>query len=211
MRLVRPSADLLAAIVIFLFTLWIAGGANATTASVHIEWKRGATVYGAQSLTSTGSSAASSAAPNFDGSGTAFGVVRITATQGAAIVIVGAATPTATQTNGVYIAKGGGAVELPVSAGQMVAIIPATDQPTGAGFDVDGPATDAIDVTPSDSTVLANVRGLYVGTTGNVAVKFPGDASAHTFTAVPAGAVLPVAVDHVMSTGTTASTLEALQ
>ena len=77
----------------------------------------------------------------------------------------------------------------------------------------DNPATIATAVTKSDSTVLTDVRGLYIGTTGDVAVTMAGDATATavTFVAVPAGAILPLCVSKVMSTNTTASNIVALK
>lgn len=72
------------------------------------------------------------------------------------------------------------------------------------------PAANAGAVTPSDSTLLSGVRSLYVGTSGDVAVKFPGNATAVVFSNVPDGAVLPVQVVQVMSTSTTASNIVAL-
>ena len=60
-------------------------------------------------------------------------------------------------------------------------------------------------VTASDSTELL-FNAVYVGTAGNVAISPTADGSdAVTFTAVPAGAILPVKGKRVMSTNTTAS------
>lgn len=64
-------------------------------------------------------------------------------------------------------------------------------------------------VTPSDSTVLAGVRGLYIGVSGDVAVIPAGKDAAITFKAVPVG-ILPVRVSKVMSTNTTATDVVAL-
>ena len=72
------------------------------------------------------------------------------------------------------------------------------------------PAGDAAAVTPSDSTRLNGVRGLYVGAAGNVAVKFDRNATVVTFTAVPVGTILPISVVTVMATGTTATGIIAL-
>ena len=70
------------------------------------------------------------------------------------------------------------------------------------------PGANALAVTPSDSTVLANVRGLYVGGTGDVAVTMLGGAAV-TFATVPAGTVLPIRVSHVMA-ATTATNIVAI-
>lgn len=64
-------------------------------------------------------------------------------------------------------------------------------------------------VTPSDSTDLTGCRGVYVGGAGNVAVRMVNGGTV-TFTAVPVGTTLDVAVDRVMSTNTTATLLIAL-
>lgn len=73
-----------------------------------------------------------------------------------------------------------------------------------------GPASHGFAVTPSDSTLLSETtRGLYVGTTGNIAGLMLSGASV-TFTSVPAGAVLPVRLTKIMATGTTASNIVAL-
>lgn len=76
------------------------------------------------------------------------------------------------------------------------------------------PATQAAAVTPSDSTEV-NARALYVGGAGNVVVQMmgvsnisPGAASV-TFTAVPAGTLLPISVRRVMAT-TSATSIVAL-
>jgi hypothetical protein len=73
-----------------------------------------------------------------------------------------------------------------------------------------GPASHGFAVTPSDSTLLSETtRGLYVGTTGNIAALMLSGASV-TFSSVPAGAVLPVRLTKIMATGTTASNIVAL-
>ena len=65
-------------------------------------------------------------------------------------------------------------------------------------------------VTPSDSTDLDTLtRAVYVGGAGNlVAVRHDG--TAVTFTGVPAGTVLPIAVRRINSTSTTATAIVAL-
>lgn len=61
-------------------------------------------------------------------------------------------------------------------------------------------------VTPSDTTFV-DYFGLYVGTTGNVAVKTSQGAAAVTFTSVPAGFIIPLRIVQVMSTNTTATNM----
>ena len=72
------------------------------------------------------------------------------------------------------------------------------------------PATRLAAVTPSDSTDLGPVRALYVGVTGNVAVRAKGNSAAVTLVGVPAGAILPIRAQYVYSTGTTATDIVAM-
>lgn len=70
-------------------------------------------------------------------------------------------------------------------------------------------AHDAAVVTPSDSTILpAGVRGLWIGVTGDLAVRMVGGGSV-TFTNVPAGVQFPIQVDMVLA-ATTADEIVAL-
>lgn len=75
---------------------------------------------------------------------------------------------------------------------------------------LEGPAAGAFAVTPSDSADLSfNSRALYIAGTGDVRVTMVnGDVV--TFTAVPAGTVLPVRVKRVHSTSTTATNIVAM-
>lgn len=61
-------------------------------------------------------------------------------------------------------------------------------------------------VTASDSTIL-DFNAVYVGVTGDVAIVLADKITAVTFTAVPAGAILPVQGTKVKSTGTTATNI----
>ena len=70
------------------------------------------------------------------------------------------------------------------------------------------PAKHATSVTKSDATILPVFRALYIGTTGDVAVRMPSGASI-TFKTVPVG-ILEVQGDQVLSTGTTAAEILAL-
>lgn len=83
------------------------------------------------------------------------------------------------------------------------------------------PAQDAATVVKSDTTILTitksdtttaqqPTRGLYVGGAGDVAVRMWYSQHVVTFPSVPAGSVLPVTVDRVMSTNTTATNIVAL-
>lgn len=71
-----------------------------------------------------------------------------------------------------------------------------------------GVATQADAVTPNDSTVV-EFRALYVGGFGDVVVKMVGDSVAVTFSSVPAGTILPIAVQRVMA-ATTATNIVGL-
>ncbi len=71
------------------------------------------------------------------------------------------------------------------------------------------PAMSAVAVTKSDSTVIDITRALYIGTTGDLAVRM-ADGNTITFKTVPVG-LLPIQVDKVLSTGTTAAEIIALR
>lgn len=74
------------------------------------------------------------------------------------------------------------------------------------------PALNAAVLTKSDTTVYDPVyRGLYVGGVGDVTVIPEGQTATVTFTAVPAGTILPVTVRQLMSTGTTATNIVGLR
>jgi len=69
-------------------------------------------------------------------------------------------------------------------------------------------AYGAVAVTPSDSSVIPPTRGLFIGVTGNVVVRHVnGDIATYSNVAV---GVLPVQVNRVYSTSTTATTMLAL-
>ena len=63
-------------------------------------------------------------------------------------------------------------------------------------------------ITPSD-TAAQTYRAIYVGGAGNVAVKTTGGDTV-TFTAPPVGTIIPVEVQQVLATGTTATLLVGL-
>ena len=69
-------------------------------------------------------------------------------------------------------------------------------------------AYDARSVTASDSTIFPETRSLYIGVTGNVAVRMASGQTV-TFANVPIG-IFTVQVDQVLSTGTTATSIIAL-
>lgn len=69
-------------------------------------------------------------------------------------------------------------------------------------------AFNAVAITPSDATTIPTTRGIWVGVAGNIAVRMASGAAV-TFSNVPVG-ILPVQVDMVKSTNTTATTMLAL-
>lgn len=73
------------------------------------------------------------------------------------------------------------------------------------------PAYDAQAVTPADDTLLSNgvARGIYVGVTGDVTVTTEGGSKV-TFKNAQQGTVIPIRVQSVESTNTTATNLLAL-
>jgi hypothetical protein len=84
------------------------------------------------------------------------------------------------------------------------------DQFSSYSSALDSPAHRAAAVTPSDSTDLATAaRALYIGGAGDVALVTVGGDTV-TFSALPAGAILPVRVARVRSTNTTATNIIAL-
>jgi hypothetical protein len=76
---------------------------------------------------------------------------------------------------------------------------------------LESPAWTAVAVTPNDSADLARVatRGLYIGGDGNLSVVMSGGGTV-AFTGLLGGTILPVRVDRVRSTGTTAQDIVAL-
>lgn len=63
-------------------------------------------------------------------------------------------------------------------------------------------------ITPSDSAVIPITRGIFVGGAGNINVRM-ADGNTILFTGVNTG-ILPIQVDMVLSTSTTATNLVAL-
>ena len=70
------------------------------------------------------------------------------------------------------------------------------------------PGRSAAAVTPNDSTVFdIPTRGIYVGAGGNLSVEMDDVGSAIVFIGVQTGALLPLAVTGINSTGTTATSI----
>jgi hypothetical protein len=89
--------------------------------------------------------------------------------------------------------------------------MPAIDDFQSFQASLESPAAQAIAVTPSDSVPLGHTtRALWVGGGGDVAVLMQGQNTPVTFASVPDGTLLPIRVDQVMSTDTTATAIVAL-
>ena len=97
----------------------------------------------------------------------------------------------------------------------MTALTPLTatqDPYASRSVAVQSPARSATVVTKSD-TVDTPYKSIWVGGTGNVTVLMinaTDDTQTVTFTAVPAGTLLPIQVRRVMSTATTATLMIGL-
>ena len=75
---------------------------------------------------------------------------------------------------------------------------------------LESPARVAVPVSPNDINDLVNTsRSIYIGTGGDVAVHMIGQSAPVVFKAVPVG-ILPIRVDRVLATGTTAADIVAL-
>ena len=79
---------------------------------------------------------------------------------------------------------------------------------TGFSTSIDGPAPNAIAVTPGSSPLASVTRALYVGGAGDVTVTMFGGGDV-AFVGVPAGAILPIRASHVLA-ATTATSIVAI-
>jgi hypothetical protein len=72
------------------------------------------------------------------------------------------------------------------------------------------PAQSAVAVVPSDTTDLAfTTRAVYVGSGGHLSVRMAGQTTAIVFRNLPIS-LLPIRVDRILATGTTATDIIAL-
>ena len=79
--------------------------------------------------------------------------------------------------------------------------------PTGQ----ESPAVGDYAITPSDTTVLSPVpRGVYIGVGGDLTVILKESGTAVTYVGVPQGTIFPIRPRIVLSTGTTAASLNAM-
>jgi hypothetical protein len=79
----------------------------------------------------------------------------------------------------------------------------------GTKLSPNSPATHAVLLVKSDSTVIPDTRGLYVGGAGNLNVVMNDGATA-LFTAVPVGTTLNISIKQLLDTSTTATAVLAL-
>lgn len=78
-----------------------------------------------------------------------------------------------------------------------------TDIFATVGSGLDSPASKAFAITPNtDNDLAIFTRGIYVGGAGNVIAILVDDTAAVTFTAVPAGSILPIRARRVLATST---------
>jgi len=84
------------------------------------------------------------------------------------------------------------------------------DNFTSYSSGLDSPAINAEAITPSNSVNMANTsRGIYVGVGGNISVLMAGGTTV-TLVGIFGGTILPIRVNRVNLTNTTASSLIAL-
>lgn len=80
-------------------------------------------------------------------------------------------------------------------------------------YDVDrvfAPSRNLVAVTPSDVTPLSTAcKGIYVGTGGNITLRAMDDSADVLLKNVPTGAILPIRLQYVKATGTTATDIVA--
>ncbi|AVF05061.1 MULTISPECIES: spike base protein, RCAP_Rcc01079 family [Devosia] len=75
---------------------------------------------------------------------------------------------------------------------------------------LDAPATHGFAITPNDATDLSEItRAIYVGSSGALAVTFVSGAEL-VLPNVPAGSLLPLRLQRVRATGTTATDIVGL-
>jgi hypothetical protein len=158
-RLTRTFSLALAALV------WsLAFGSSAwATGSVRLEYVKANNVLSAETISSSGASVQGSAAPDFGG---VTGQVRVNGLSGAVIVTVASTNPVATQTNGYRIQSCSQALLLPISTGQKVAIIEATDANScaagggGGGASTIASGADVVQGSTSDTSTSNTIYGV---------------------------------------------------
>lgn len=66
--------------------------------------------------------------------------------------------------------------------------------------DVTYPSRKSADITPNDTTVFEVTKAVYVGGAGDLVCHLVGDGGNRTFKNVPAGAILDIRIDKVLTT-----------
>lgn len=84
-----------------------------------------------------------------------------------------------------------------------------TDRYQGMSSSLSSPYVGGAAITKSDTVAIEVTRAIYVGGTGDLKVTYQ-DGSVDVLQSIPAGAILPIRVSLVWSTGTTATKLSAL-
>jgi hypothetical protein len=86
-----------------------------------------------------------------------------------------------------------------------------SDAFAGAVDSASAPATSAATITPHDSNALPNIpKAIYVGGSGDIAMRGVNGVADQLWKSVPAGSILPFRAAYVRATGTTATGLLAL-
>lgn len=89
--------------------------------------------------------------------------------------------------------------------------MPAEDSFASSGGGIAAPATRSFVITPHATDDLVRVtRALYVGSGGNLTVRFKGDTTDRTLTGLQTGAVYPFRLSAVRAAGATAGSLVGL-
>lgn len=73
-----------------------------------------------------------------------------------------------------------------------------------------GPSGKSLAITPSDTLPIPVGRALYVGGAGNITGRLVDDTADTVWTAIAAGAILPLRFAYIRATGTTATLMLAL-
>lgn len=82
----------------------------------------------------------------------------------------------------------------------------------GGKFSLTDPAVKAEAVTLSGVTAVSPPsRSLWVGSEGDIEVKFVGDSASVVLVGVGAGTILPIAVKEIIQSGTTADNIVVLR